>query len=55
MILDIIMWLVVGIQFFNCFILLAANASKTIADKFNFKYPFVNLLFNLAILYAMIY
>ena len=55
MILDIIMWLVVGIQFLNCSILLAANASKRIADEFNFKYPFVNLLFNLAILYAMIH
>lgn len=54
MILDIIMWLVVGIQLLNCFILLAANASKTVANEFNFKYPFINLLFNLAILYFMI-
>lgn len=54
MILDIIMWFLVGIQFLNCFILLAANTSKAVAEKYNFKYPFINLLFNLAILYFMI-
>lgn len=55
MILNIIMWLVIGIQFFNCLIMITANVSQTVVDKLNIRYPFVNMLFNLALLYAMIY
>lgn len=55
MILTIIMWLVIGIQFLNCFITLIAIGSEKVADKLNISYPFVNLLFHLALLYALIY
>ena len=55
MILNIIMWLVIGIQFLNCFIMISANVSRTVANKLNIRYPFVNMLFNLDLLYAMIY